>query len=84
MKIQIDNQTIEITANTTVITVTHDSVYDRHNIIKNFTHKLNFNFNDYPKHEQKIKEKNYAEYMWLGNLFNDFLKRKQVIQLKLF
>lgn len=77
MKIHIDNQIIEIKGDKTIITVVND--------VRNFVHKLNFNFTDYPKHKDSFYEKNYAEYWWLSTLYNSFLEAKAPgKQLKLF
>lgn len=77
MIIHIDNQIIEIKGDSTKITVVND--------IRNFVHKLNFNFADYPKYKEDYYEKNFAEYWWLSTLYNSFLEATTPgVQLKLF
>jgi len=75
--IHIDNQIIEINGDSTRITVVND--------VRNFVHKLNFNFADYPKHKDFFKEKDFAQYWWLSTLYNSFLEATMPgTQLKLF
>lgn len=77
MKVQIENQVIEIKDGNTFITV----VRSGH---QNYRHILNFDFRNYPDEVEKIKTSNRPEYYWLSNLYNDFLKVKPGQQQQLF
>ena len=77
MKIQIDNQIVEITGNTTIITVVRKPY-------GNYKEKFDFDLRDFPNHAEKIKNKNIAEYFWLERVYASFNQLKNGTQLKLF
>lgn len=78
MRIQIDNQVIDINNGKTVITVLQRVPFP------SFKHKFDFDFNNYPNEAEGLRKKDMASYYWLSNLWCEFVKVRNGGQLKLF
>ncbi len=76
--VKIANQTITLLADKTIIVIDYAGRFPSH------THKYKFNLmNDFEIVEKEIRPNNYAEYMWLGRLYNEIHFRTNPVQLTL-